>query len=62
MLLEKPPSLPTRVSPWFTSVFSKSVHQFQNPVQAVSTLFLLSFFDLPVCQSILSEKVMCRVF
>jgi hypothetical protein len=69
MLLEKPPSLPTKVSPRFTSVFSKFVHQFQKSVQPdlklvqpVSALLLLSFSDMPVCQSILSEKVMCRVF
>jgi hypothetical protein len=69
MILEKPPSLPTKVSPWFTSVFSKYVHQFQKsvqpdlkPVQPVFALFLLSLSDLPVCQSILLENVMCRVF
>jgi hypothetical protein len=44
MLLEKPLSLPTKVSPWFTSVFSKSVHQFRKPVQPD----LLSPSDLPV--------------
>jgi hypothetical protein len=33
MLLEKPPSLPTKISSWFTSIFSKSVQQFQKPVQ-----------------------------
>jgi hypothetical protein len=46
MLLEKPLPLPTKISPWFTSVFSKSVQQFQKsvqpelkPVQPVSALF-----------------------
>jgi hypothetical protein len=69
MLLEKSPSLPTKVSPWFTSAFTKLVLQFQKliqpdlkPVQPVSVLFLLSPYDLPVCQPILSEKVMYRVF
>jgi hypothetical protein len=69
MLLEKPLSLPTKISPWFTSVFSKSVHQFQKsvqpdlkPVQPVFALFPLSLSDLPVYQSILSKKVMCRLF
>jgi hypothetical protein len=63
MLLEKPLPLPTKISPWFTSVFSKSVQQFQKsiqldlkPVQPVFALFPLSLSDLPVCQSILSEK------
>jgi hypothetical protein len=67
MLLEKPLPLPTKISPWFTSVFSKSVQQFQKSVQTdlksaqpVSALFPLSLSDLPVCQSILSEKVVCR--
>jgi hypothetical protein len=69
MLLEKPLSLPTKISPWFTSVFSKSVQQFQKSVQPdpksaqlVFALFPLSLSDLPVCQSILSEKVVCRFF
>jgi hypothetical protein len=68
MILEKLPSLPTKVSPWFTSVFSKSVHQFQKsvqldlkPVQPVFALFLLSLSDLPVYQSILS-KMSCAEF
>jgi hypothetical protein len=69
MLLEKPLSLPTKISPWFTSVFSKSVQQFQKsvqpdlkPAQPVFALFPLSLSDLPVCQSILSEKVVGRFF
>jgi hypothetical protein len=46
MLLEKPLSLPTNISPCFTSVFSKLVWKFQKsvqpelkPVQPVSALF-----------------------
>jgi hypothetical protein len=69
MLLEKPLPLPTKISPWFTLVSSKSVHQFQKsvqpdlkPVQPDFALFPLSLSDLPVCQSILSEKVVCRFF
>jgi hypothetical protein len=69
MLLEKPFSLPTKISPWFTSDISKSVQQFQKsvqpdlkPAQSVFSLFPLSLSDLPVCQSILSEKVVCRFF
>jgi hypothetical protein len=69
MLLEKPLPLPTKISPWFTSVFSKSVQQFPKsvepglkPAQPVFALFPLSLSDLPVCQSILSEKVVCRFF
>jgi hypothetical protein len=53
--LEKPLPLPTKISPWFTSVFSKSVQQFQKlvqldlkPVQPVFALFPLSLSDLPV--------------
>jgi hypothetical protein len=67
MLLEKPLPLPTKISHWFTSVFSKSVQQFQKlvqpdlkPVQPVFALFPLSLSDLLVCQSILSEKVVRR--
>jgi hypothetical protein len=33
MLLKKPLPLPTKISPWFTSVFSKYVQQFQKSVQ-----------------------------
>jgi hypothetical protein len=69
MLLEKPLPLPTKISPWFTSIFSKSVQQFQKsvqpdlkPVQPVFALFPLSLSDLPVYQSILSEKFVCRFF
>jgi hypothetical protein len=67
MLLEKPLSLPTKISLWFTSVFSKSDQQAQKSVQPdlksvqpVFALFPLSLSDLPVCQSILSGKVMCK--
>jgi hypothetical protein len=67
MLLEKPLPLPTKISPWFTSVFSKSVQQFQKsvqpdpkPAQPVFALFPLSLSVLLVCQSILSEKVVYR--
>jgi hypothetical protein len=69
MPMEKPLSLSTKVSPWFTSVFSKLVLQFQKPVQPdlkpvqpVSALFVLSPSDLPVCQSVLSEKSCAEFF
>jgi hypothetical protein len=61
--------LPTKISPWFTSVLSKSVQQFQKsvqpdlkPAQLVFALFPLSLSDLPVCYSILLEKVVWRFF
>jgi hypothetical protein len=60
--LGKPLSLPTKISPWFTSIFSKSVQQFQKSVQPVFSLFPLSLSDLPICQSILAEKVVSRFF
>jgi hypothetical protein len=51
------------------SFFSKSVQQLQKsvqpdlkPAQPVFALFPLSLSDLPVCQSILSEKVVCIFF
>jgi hypothetical protein len=68
MPFEKPLLLPTKVSPWFTSVFSKLVLQFQKPVQPdlkpvqpVSALFLLSPLTCQSASQKLSEKVMCRV-
>ena len=55
MSLEKPLLLPTKVPPWFTSVFSKLALQFQKPVQPdlkpvqpVSALFPSVTASLPV--------------
>jgi hypothetical protein len=69
MPFEKTLLLPTKVSPWFTSVFSKLFLQFQKPVQPdlkpvqpVSALFLLSPLTYQSASQKLSEKVVCRVF
>jgi hypothetical protein len=43
--------------PGFTSVFSKSVQQFKN---RFNRFLHCSPLSLPVCQSVLSEKVVCR--
>jgi hypothetical protein len=42
--------------PGFTSVFSKSVQQFKN---RFSRFLHCSPLSLPVCQSVMSEKVVC---
>ena len=69
MSLKKPILLPTKVSPWFTSVFLKLDLQFQKPVQPdlkpvqpVSVLFLLSTLSCQSASQKLSEKSCAKFF
>jgi hypothetical protein len=69
MSLEKPLLLPTKVPPWFTSVFLKLALQFQKlvqpdlkPVQPVSVLFLLPPLTCQSASQKLSEKSCAEFF
>jgi hypothetical protein len=44
------------------SQFEKPVQPDSKPAQPVFALFTLPLSDMPVCQSVLSEKVVCRLF
>jgi hypothetical protein len=61
MLLEKPLPLPTKFSPWFTSVFSKSVQQFPKSVQPDLKL-AHRFLHCSLCHFLTCQKKLCADF